>query len=398
MAPNKSKSTVDGHCLSKGHIKKKQVYESNEQAKKQLTISTVNAAFESKKEVIEDLIEAFSHANIPLEKVNHLLPFFKKYLKEGGAIPQAPILRQVHLPRVFNKYSSSLQTYFNQKPVAIIIDETTDDCSQSVVNTFFAFRQHTKLVSVDFLECVNNSTMGGTLLSILPNFNISYTLPRLFLSDSAAYMKKCFQEALKPIMPQLIHLPCYAHIINLIGDTWRTLSDFSLLKTFLSKIKETFVYALARKEFVQNLKFFQQQNKPVFPFVEGRLEQITSYLEGNPFNSAYKKFEVHIPQHPACPLFRASHIFDPLYIKMEIQIEDTSRNNIHRYSVITEFGNPSDELLREWAIYCGSVGEIVEKNIDLNLYWVGMQKFLPILSSIALDYIWLPVSSCSVER
>ena len=27
--------------------------------------------------------------------------------------------------------------------------------------------------------------------------------------------------------------------------------------------------------------FFQQQNKPVFPFVEGRLEQLTSYMEGN---------------------------------------------------------------------------------------------------------------------
>ena len=83
---------------------------------------------------------------------------------------------------------------------------------------------------------------------------------------------------------------------------------------------------------------------------------------------------------------------------MGIQIGDTSRNDIHRYSVITEFGNPSDELLWKWAIYCGSVGEIVEKNINLNLYWVGMQKILPILSSIALDYIWLPVSSCSVER
>ena len=27
-----------------------------------------------------------------------------------------------------------------------------------------------------------------------------------------------------------------------------------------------------------------------------------------------------------------------------------------------------------------------------------MQKNLPILSNIALDYIWLPISSCSVER
>ena len=54
--------------------------------------------------------------------------------------------------------------------------------------------------------------------------------------------------------------------------------------------------------------------------------------------------------------------------------------------------------MREWAIYCGSVNEIVDENINLDLYWVGKQKILLILSNIALDYIWLLISSCSVER
>ena len=49
----KWKSTVDRHCFSNGHIRKKQIYENNEHTKKQVTISTVNAASESKKEVIE---------------------------------------------------------------------------------------------------------------------------------------------------------------------------------------------------------------------------------------------------------------------------------------------------------------------------------------------------------
>ena len=52
----------------------------------------------------------------------------------------------------------------------------------------------------------------------------------------------------------------------------------------------------------------------------------------------------------------------------------------------------------EWAIYCGSVNEIIEEQVNLDFYWVGMQTKLPILSNIALDYIWLPISSCSVER
>ena len=152
-----------------------------------------------------------------MEKVNQLLPFFKKHFREGSAIPQAPTLCQIYLSNVFDKHFSLLQNYFNQKPVAIIMDETTDDCSRSVVNTLFSFRQNTKLVSVDFLDHVNNSTMGVTLLTILTNYNIPYSLPRLFLSDSAAYMKKCYREVLKPIMSQLIHMPCLAHIINLIG-------------------------------------------------------------------------------------------------------------------------------------------------------------------------------------
>ncbi|CAG8797895.1 20738_t:CDS:1, partial [Gigaspora rosea] len=99
----KVKSTVDGHCNSKGHIKNKQIYENKEKSKKQVTLASTMAS-ESKKEMIEDLIKAFSFANIPLEKVNSLLPFFKKHLKEGGAIPQASTLRQVYLPNVFDTH------------------------------------------------------------------------------------------------------------------------------------------------------------------------------------------------------------------------------------------------------------------------------------------------------
>src|SRR5215213_2347908 len=35
------------------------------------------------------------------------------------------------------------------------------------------------------------------------------------------------------------------------------------------------------KAFVQDLDFFQQQKKPVFPFVETQFENLTAYLESN---------------------------------------------------------------------------------------------------------------------
>ncbi|RHZ82361.1 hypothetical protein Glove_109g415 [Diversispora epigaea] len=127
------------------------------------------------------------------------------------------------------------------------MDETSDDCARSVVNTLFVFRTQTKLVSVDFLEQVNNSTIAQTLFSVLHFYNIPLNFPRLFLSDSAAYMKKSYRDVLKPIMPQLIHLPCLAHILNLIGETWQDFPQFSLIKTFLAKIKNSFVKSPARK-------------------------------------------------------------------------------------------------------------------------------------------------------
>lgn len=178
------------------------------------------------------------------------------------------------------------------------------------------------------------------------------------------------------------------------------------------------------KAFVQDLDFFQQQKKPVFPFVETRLANLTAYLESNrtaihfgteldevitqlrfnppefylifqaAFEAAHKKFELHIPNHPARPLFCAARIFDPKYMHMG----NSQRHSIYQYSIINELNNPSDDLVREWGIYCGLEfdGSIDESNLDV--YWNNLAIRLPILSQIAFNYIWLPISSCAVER
>ena len=74
------------------------------------------------------------------------------------------------------------------------------------------------------------------------------------------------------------------------------------------------------------------------------------------------------------------------------------RKNLRQYRSIKELENLSDELLNEWAIYCGMQTDDLIGEINLNEYWINIQDQLPILSEIALEYIWLPISSCSVER
>ncbi|PKK68258.1 hypothetical protein RhiirC2_546650 [Rhizophagus irregularis] len=213
----KYKSTITSHINGNKHISNKKTYEEKQQNTQQQTLQSSLHAADSKKAVIEDMVEAFLGADIPLQKIDQMLPFFKKYLREGGAIPKAPTLRQIYLPSVFEKHITSLKLLFDSMPISIIMDETLDSCARSVVNTIFVYRNSTKLVSVNFLERVNNSTIGQTLFYVLLNNNIPFNKPILFLSDSAAYMKKCYRDILKPVMPQLIHVPCCAHILNLIG-------------------------------------------------------------------------------------------------------------------------------------------------------------------------------------
>src|SRR6266542_887499 len=210
------KSTIDNHCKSKAYLANKKLYENNNCKNYKKTLHSSLSANEKKKAVIEDLIRAFAGADIPLEKVNALLPFFKKYMQEGGAIPQAATLRQTYLQRIFLQHYEDLILIFKERPVAIITDKTTDDCSRSVINTLFSYRNNTKLVSVDFLLQVNNATIGQNCINTIITFQIPLSSSWIFITDSAAYMKKSFREVLKPLMPQLIHIQCCAHIINLI--------------------------------------------------------------------------------------------------------------------------------------------------------------------------------------
>ncbi|RGB26015.1 hypothetical protein C1646_770978 [Rhizophagus diaphanus] len=116
-------------------------------------------------------------------------------------------------------------------------------------------------------------------------------------------------------------------------------------------------------EFIQDLDFFQQLKKPVFPLVELRLQHLTAYIETyrnsndfgpsledlisqyqfntnefyaifrTAFEVAYNKFVAHISNHPSLQLFNACQVFNPKYI----HAGDLLRKNIRQYGVNKEF-------------------------------------------------------------
>ena len=163
------------------------------------------------------------------------------------------------------------------------------------------------------------------------------------------------------------------NLVKIFNDT----TNNGCVQIYLSFIK---IYA---QKFINDLNFFQQENLPLFPFVEGRLEQLGVYIDNgmsmenfdqtlialiqnlnfapesfylifrSTYKEAFKKFKDHILNNPCREFFKAVQLFDPKFITL------TSNRDILSYSTfITEFANPSLDLIQEWVIYC---------NFDLSL-------------------------------
>lgn len=182
-------------------------------------------------------------------------------------------------------------------------------------------------------------------------------------------------------------------------------------------INNLFIFRL-----VNDLEFFKIRNKAIAPFVYSRIVSLQAFLSSgrrNPpisseidqildeencskesfvtlfsqaFSLAYEKCEKHISRHPALSLFKAIQCFDPRFIQSNV-----ANHDMMDYGIIEELRCPTDNLIQEWAIYCG-LNEPVEELLDLDIYWRGKTHLLPELSALALVYIWLPVSGVDVER
>lgn len=219
----------------------------------------------------------------------------------------------------------------------------------------------------------------------------------LYTRDYLVYWPEFFQSEFEHDETDALRIIC-----SFLSDA----REFGLITIYINFISKF------SKEFISTLNFFQQE-KPIIPYVEGRLQQLTNFIESNvraahfgspmdeiisqngfqpsefypifqsAFAKAYLKFAAHIPSHPGRPFFNACQIFNPKFI----HTGGVSQKNLRRYEIIPELSNPSDDLLNEWAIYCNLQDDIEVGEIDLNEYWLKFSIQLPLLSQITLDYI-----------
>ena len=109
------------------------------------------------------------------------------------------------------------------------------------------------------------------------------------------------------------------------------------------------------------------------------------------FGLSLKKLEDHLDKHPAWPYYKAVRVFDP----RQLPILD---HDIAKYDDISGLKIPTAELHEEWLIYMQLPPSSIPTPLSLPSFWECMQDRFPLLTEVALQSMWMPVSSVDVER
>jgi len=120
-----------------------------------------------------------------------------------------------------------------------------------------------KLVQTIFLEDVNYETVTRSIIECLIEMEIKFQNVMAFISDNASYMLKAF-KSLKTMLFNCTHVACFAHIIALVGETWR--SNLSEVDLIVANLKSIFARGSNRKKrFIDFLKSSGKENPSYYP-------------------------------------------------------------------------------------------------------------------------------------
>ena len=97
----------------------------------------------------------------------------------------------------------------------------------------------------------------------------------------------------------------------------------------------------------------------------------------------------HWEKHQALDFYKAVRIFDPRQLP--------SISHLSEYTAIASLKNPSPTLMEGWVIYTQD-RETLPANFCLPDFWNGVQDRFPVLAAIAVEMIWMPVTSVEAER
>ena len=83
--------------------------------------------------------------------------------------------------------------------------------------------------------------------------NVQFNDVIALVSDNAAYMKKCFVDNLRGLLPNAVHVTCWAHILSLVGEEFR--AALQVCDLLVANMKAIFSKAPGRRaRYLQHLR------------------------------------------------------------------------------------------------------------------------------------------------
>uniref|UniRef100_H3B835 HAT C-terminal dimerisation domain-containing protein n=1 Tax=Latimeria chalumnae TaxID=7897 RepID=H3B835_LATCH len=350
------------------------------------------------------LREAFSAANVPLktlENVN-LKEYLECNLKNVGIIPSLSHLRQFYLPRVFENHVTEMKEKLKTcNGMSIVTDETTDTEDRCVLNILGVLGEpecelELKL-NVLFLDSVNFKSVSQAIWETLDKFEVPFDRITVVV-DNAMYMKKVWEQNLKPLFLNAVHVTCNAHLLNLVDviklcQSPEVLEELNILQKYapaimhtLTKYEESVIRSHVVSNDIRDLIMWAKSSVDECEHAMGRdallnsAEKIETYMQCNS-NARFCQ--------PAAAFFNACWVFDPKQAKYLIIPEKEV------FEVIPLFEDNS-VARHEYRAYLKTVYKMQCENVYQ--VWRTLKTRFPALAVIAIWYLTVPVNSVDAEK
>jgi len=241
------KDTVTGHIDTQKHKQVK--FEAGGKAKIQTSLESTMPLQDKKQEMILDFVQMMMEANIPIEKKDKMDAWLKKYVPNAGFIPKAEALRKVYVPKVIEKEKNKIKEKIKDQPLSIVIDSSPDRKARNVVNTIAisGISGEKFLLNTTFLDSVNNVTLFHTIDSVRQDYGIKWVNIDHLVCDSAKYNTALFKSMKTTINPKMRLIRCWAHLLDLISDTWQDAPIFSKVHQVTAKFQSLMNKSSPRK-------------------------------------------------------------------------------------------------------------------------------------------------------
>uniref|UniRef100_H3AKW3 DUF659 domain-containing protein n=1 Tax=Latimeria chalumnae TaxID=7897 RepID=H3AKW3_LATCH len=332
------KSTIIDHLKSKIHMKRRAEF-TEQSVRKQRTLMTSRkcntVARVEKIGVVHDFVKMCIESGIPLEKANHpsVRAFLLGHVKNGGAIPQADQLRKAYLPDVYKEKHLCMSHNIAGKKVAIILEKTSDVEQRNILNILAVPTEKDDagcvcpyLLDSKFLSSVSHSTVTQAVVKTILEHGISFNDVRVFDTENAPYMRKCYSDVLQALFPNSVHITCLAHITNVLVSEFE--KPFPLTLSFMKLFRKFFSLGRDRKDrYLQHLREAASTKEATMP-PEPCSTRWSYYLRAAAYHrdhvlyqKAFMEKEIYMNESPCATLSSLKNLLcDDQLLRLRIEL------------------------------------------------------------------------------